>query len=147
MSNILDLRWGPTFCGASSESKLFAFMFVIIGLPKLAASRKRVDKVKPKYSDILTSSSTCYVQNTNIIFCYDVLWECISENMRKNLKYVFLELNYLNFGCTGYFLNPCLNLQDMLIITTSFLNIFFRKKSFHTQSAVNCFPIFREGTW
>ena len=24
MSNNLDLKWGPTFCGASSESKLFA---------------------------------------------------------------------------------------------------------------------------
>jgi len=42
VSNNLDLRWGPTFCGASSGSKKFAKLIKGIQSPPLTVKKFRI---------------------------------------------------------------------------------------------------------
>ena len=85
MSNNLDLRWSPTFCGASPGSKLFAK--VIIGLQNspLAGLRVKYPSTKPQYSNYWCSNYsrfTVHRLNRNYIcfgsFCTHILVMSIS---------------------------------------------------------------------
>ena len=95
MSNNLDLRWSPTFCGASSGSKLFAN--VINGLqhsPLAGLGLKSPDSINSFISVIPLYR---FVQKETTIICVN---NCnISRKWSKNCRFCYTEdLNKI-FDC------------------------------------------------